>query len=61
MKTKRVAVAVGKTILLLGCLYFFICSLDLLSKSFKLIGGITLKEKLPRELITLCRIIILVI
>ncbi|XP_060560036.1 sodium-dependent phosphate transport protein 2B-like [Ruditapes philippinarum] len=41
MKIKRVAVSVGKTILLLGCLYFFICSLDLLSKSFKLIGGKT--------------------
>ncbi|XP_060560042.1 sodium-dependent phosphate transport protein 2B-like [Ruditapes philippinarum] len=39
MKVKRVAVGVGKTILLLGCLYFFICSLDLMSKSFRLIGG----------------------
>ncbi|XP_053406495.1 sodium-dependent phosphate transport protein 2B-like isoform X2 [Mercenaria mercenaria] len=40
-KVKRMAVGIGKVILLIGCLYFFICSLDLLSKSFRLIGGKT--------------------
>lgn len=30
---------VGKIILLLGCLYFFICSLDFLATAFRLLGG----------------------
>ena len=36
---KRVALAVGKVILLLGLLYVFICSLDFLSSAFRLLGG----------------------
>ncbi|XP_058954019.2 sodium-dependent phosphate transport protein 2B [Pocillopora verrucosa] len=38
-KVKRVALAVGKVILLLGLLYVFICSLDFLSSAFRLLGG----------------------
>ncbi|XP_052768482.1 sodium-dependent phosphate transport protein 2B-like isoform X1 [Mya arenaria] len=37
----RVLLGITKTALLLGCLYFFVCSLDLLSNSFRLIGGKT--------------------
>ena len=36
---KRVALAVGKVILLLGLLYVFLCSLDFLSSAFRLLGG----------------------
>ncbi|XP_054460374.1 sodium-dependent phosphate transport protein 2B-like [Anoplopoma fimbria] len=35
----RVLVSVGKFILLLGFLYMFICSLDILSSAFQLVGG----------------------
>ncbi|CAH3124322.1 unnamed protein product [Pocillopora meandrina] len=38
-KVKRVSLAVGKVILLLGLLYVFICSLDFLSSAFRLLGG----------------------
>ena len=38
-KVKRVALAVGKAILLLALLYLFICSLDFLSSAFRLLGG----------------------
>ncbi|XP_073322188.1 solute carrier family 34 member 2a [Pagrus major] len=38
-KVLRVAVAVGKLVLLLGFLYMFICSLDILSSAFQLVGG----------------------
>lgn len=38
-KVKRVALAVGKVILLLCLLYVFICSLDFLSSAFRLLGG----------------------
>ncbi|XP_031727830.1 solute carrier family 34 member 2a [Anarrhichthys ocellatus] len=38
-KVLRVLVSVGKFILLLGFLYIFICSLDLLSSAFQLVGG----------------------
>ncbi|XP_068177758.1 solute carrier family 34 member 2a [Antennarius striatus] len=38
-KVIRVLVAVGKLILLLGFLYLFICSLDILSSAFQLVGG----------------------
>ena len=38
-KVKRVALAVGKVILLLALLYLFICSLDFLSSAFRLLGG----------------------
>ncbi|KAI4816414.1 hypothetical protein KUCAC02_008741 [Chaenocephalus aceratus] len=38
-KVWRVLVSVGKFILLLGFLYIFICSLDLLSSAFQLVGG----------------------
>uniref|UniRef100_A0A8C2WMZ8 Solute carrier family 34 member 2a n=1 Tax=Cyclopterus lumpus TaxID=8103 RepID=A0A8C2WMZ8_CYCLU len=38
-KLLRVVVSVGKFILLLGFLYIFICSLDVLSSAFQLVGG----------------------
>ncbi|XP_068448049.1 LOW QUALITY PROTEIN: solute carrier family 34 member 2a [Clinocottus analis] len=38
-KVWRVVVSVGKFILLLGFLYMFICSLDVLSSAFQLVGG----------------------
>ncbi|XP_013856392.1 sodium-dependent phosphate transport protein 2B [Austrofundulus limnaeus] len=38
-KIKRVLTAIVKLILLLGLLYLFICSLDILSSAFQLVGG----------------------
>ena len=38
-KFQRVALAFTKIVLLLGLLYFFICSLDFLSSAFRLLGG----------------------
>ena len=38
-KVRRVALSVGKIILLLALLYLFICSLDFLSSAFRLLGG----------------------
>uniref|UniRef100_A0A8C5HFE9 Sodium-dependent phosphate transport protein 2B-like n=1 Tax=Gouania willdenowi TaxID=441366 RepID=A0A8C5HFE9_GOUWI len=38
-KLLRVMISVGKLILLLGFLYMFICSLDILSSAFQLVGG----------------------
>uniref|UniRef100_A0A671YI46 Solute carrier family 34 member 2a n=1 Tax=Sparus aurata TaxID=8175 RepID=A0A671YI46_SPAAU len=38
-KVLRVVVSVGKLFLLLGFLYMFICSLDILSSAFQLVGG----------------------
>ncbi|KAM8773010.1 solute carrier family 34 member 2a [Acanthopagrus schlegelii] len=38
-KVLRVVVSVGKLVLLLGFLYMFICSLDILSSAFQLVGG----------------------
>ncbi|KAK2816948.1 hypothetical protein Q5P01_025139 [Channa striata] len=38
-KVRRVLVSVGKSVLLLGLLYLFICSLDILSSAFQLVGG----------------------
>lgn len=38
-KVLRVVVSVGKIIILLGFLYMFICSLDILSSAFQLVGG----------------------
>ncbi|XP_012686724.1 solute carrier family 34 member 2a [Clupea harengus] len=40
-KIKRVVITVGKFILLIGCLYVFVCSLDILSSAFQLVGGKT--------------------
>uniref|UniRef100_A0A3B5AA09 Sodium-dependent phosphate transport protein 2B-like n=1 Tax=Stegastes partitus TaxID=144197 RepID=A0A3B5AA09_9TELE len=40
-KLLRVFVSVGKIVLLLGFLYMFICSLDILSSAFQLVGGKT--------------------
>lgn len=40
-KVLRVLVSVMKAILLLGFLYMFICSLDILSSAFQLVGGRT--------------------
>uniref|UniRef100_UPI00358DE6FD sodium-dependent phosphate transport protein 2B-like n=1 Tax=Myxine glutinosa TaxID=7769 RepID=UPI00358DE6FD len=38
-KVKQVMLAIIKSILLLGFLYFFVCSLDMLSSAFQLVGG----------------------
>uniref|UniRef100_A0A665VZ64 Sodium-dependent phosphate transport protein 2B n=1 Tax=Echeneis naucrates TaxID=173247 RepID=A0A665VZ64_ECHNA len=38
-KIMRVLIAVAKLVLLLGFLYVFICSLDVLSSAFQLVGG----------------------
>jgi len=38
-KFRNVLVRLGKVCLLLGLLYLFICSLDLLSSAFRLVGG----------------------
>lgn len=38
-KVLRVLVSILKFILLLGLLYMFICSLDILSSAFQLVGG----------------------
>lgn len=35
----RVLTAIVKLVLLLGLLYLFICSLDVLSSAFQLVGG----------------------
>jgi solute carrier family 34 (sodium-dependent phosphate cotransporter) len=40
-KTMRVLINVAKAIGSLACLYFFVCSLDLLSSAFRLLGGRT--------------------
>uniref|UniRef100_A0A672F4W4 Sodium-dependent phosphate transport protein 2B-like n=1 Tax=Salarias fasciatus TaxID=181472 RepID=A0A672F4W4_SALFA len=40
-KVKRVLVSAAKLLLLLGFLYMFICSLDILSSAFQLVGGKT--------------------
>lgn len=36
---------IGKFILLLGFLYFFVCSLDVLSSAFQLVGGTEERDK----------------
>uniref|UniRef100_A0A8C9TIU6 Sodium-dependent phosphate transport protein 2B n=1 Tax=Scleropages formosus TaxID=113540 RepID=A0A8C9TIU6_SCLFO len=38
-KVLRVLMAIGKFIVLLGLLYLFVCSLDILSSAFQLVGG----------------------
>ncbi|MBN3286319.1 NPT2B protein, partial [Polyodon spathula] len=38
-KLRRVFMGTLKGVLLLGFLYFFICSLDVLSSAFQLVGG----------------------
>ncbi|XP_030641990.1 solute carrier family 34 member 2b [Chanos chanos] len=38
-KVLRVVTSIGKIILLLGFLYMFVCSLDILSSAFQLVGG----------------------
>ncbi|XP_062864630.1 solute carrier family 34 member 2a [Trichomycterus rosablanca] len=38
-KVKRVCIAIMKFVLLLGLLYTFVCSLDILSSAFQLVGG----------------------
>lgn len=40
-KVKRVLLNTSKILTVIGLLYFFICSLDLLSSSFRLISGRT--------------------
>ncbi|KAG7485692.1 sodium-dependent phosphate transport protein 2B-like [Solea senegalensis] len=40
-KVLKILVSVGKFVLLLGFLYLFICSLDILSSAFQLVGGKT--------------------
>lgn len=41
----RVLTAIMKLVLLLGLLYLFICSLDVLSSAFQLVGGKDKAEK----------------
>lgn len=41
----RVLTSIAKLILLLGLLYLFICSLDVLSSAFQLVGGNKKAEK----------------
>ena len=43
-KVIRVCLGIGKVFGLLGLLYFFVCSLDLLSLGFRLVGGRTTGE-----------------
>lgn len=43
-KILRVLTAILKLVLLLGLLYMFICSLDVLSSAFQLVGGKTKKQ-----------------
>ena len=38
-KEKTILLAIGKFVLILASLYFFICSLSFLSDSFRLLGG----------------------
>ena len=38
-KAKTILLAIGKFVLILASLYFFICSLSFLSDSFRLLGG----------------------
>ncbi|XP_043918096.1 sodium-dependent phosphate transport protein 2B [Protopterus annectens] len=38
-KTVRVLISIAKFITLVGLLYFFVCSLDILSSAFQLVGG----------------------
>ena len=45
MKAKSGLKVAGKVILLLCCLYFFICSLSFLSDSFRMVGGRSLGGK----------------
>jgi sodium-dependent phosphate cotransporter len=40
-KGTRVAIGIGKALALLTLLYFFVCSLDLLSLGFRIVGGRT--------------------
>lgn len=40
-KIKRVSIGVAKGIAILALLYFFVCSLDLLSLGFRVVGGRT--------------------
>lgn len=40
----RVLTAIVKLVLLLGLLYLFICSLDVLSSAFQLVGGKNKKQ-----------------
>ena len=42
-KAKFIAITILKFIGVLGSLYFFICSLDIMSLSFRLVGGIVKK------------------
>ena len=39
METKSGVKVAGKILLLVTCLYFFICSLSFMSDSFRMVGG----------------------
>lgn len=43
-KLKRITIGIVKGILLIGLLYFFVCSLDVLALGFRLVGGRTTGE-----------------
>lgn len=45
----RVLTAIVKLVLLLGLLYLFICSLDILSSAFQLVGGKTHSDELSSQ------------
>lgn len=44
-KIIRVLYGIGKFIMLLGLLYMFVCSLDILSSAFQLVGGMKIHLK----------------
>ena len=55
-KTKRIFINVAKAIGSLACLYFFVCSLDLLSSAFRLLGGRT-TGKLKQFFLKSCQVL----
>ena len=49
-KAKTILLAIGKFVLILASLYFFICSLSFLSDSFRLLGGKNIGGKSSYEI-----------
>uniref|UniRef100_A0A3P8VDM2 Solute carrier family 34 member 2a n=1 Tax=Cynoglossus semilaevis TaxID=244447 RepID=A0A3P8VDM2_CYNSE len=48
-KVLRVLLSIGKFVVLLGLLYMFICSLDILSSAFQLVGGKPSRARLHND------------